>query len=152
MATYTSAQVLSGSVPINERGASFFVYGSISLTTALAANDVVQLINVPNGYKILNVTLDSDKLDSGAWPLIKANLGDASVATRYLSQSTLAQAGGVAPNSVAGSTGYVYPIATSGGNSGASLIQLVCTTAAQTWANGMVRCAAELQVDNASFA
>ncbi|HEX7965717.1 MAG TPA: hypothetical protein VF651_08375 [Gammaproteobacteria bacterium] len=152
MATYTSAQVLSGTVPINERGASFFVYGSISLTTALAANDVVQLMNVPNGYKVLNVTVDTDDLDSGASPALKFNLGDSGSATRYLSQSTLAQAGGVAYNNVAGSTGYVYPIATTGGNSGSSLIQLVCTTAAQTWANGTVRCAAEMQVDHASFA
>src|SRR6185503_19864206 len=112
MATYTSAQVLSGTVPINERGACFFVYGSISLTTALAANDVVQLMIVPHGYKVLNVTVDTDDLDSGASPALKFNLGDSGSATRYLSQSTLAQAGGVASNNVAGSTGYVYPIAT----------------------------------------
>jgi hypothetical protein len=152
MATYTSAQVSSGTVPINERGASFFVYGVISLATALAANDIVQLLNVPNGYKVLNVTLDSDALDSGVSKALKGNLGDASVATRYLNGTTIVQAGGVAPNAVAASTGYVYPVNTTGGNTGSSLIQLVCTTAATTWANGNVRCAAELQIDNASFA
>ncbi len=93
MATYTSTQVSGGTVPINERGASFLVFGSIALTTALAANDVVQLLNVPNGYKILNVTLDSDALDSGVSKALKANLGDASVATP-LSQPEHHRAGG----------------------------------------------------------
>ncbi len=150
--TYTSSQVSSGTVPINERGASFFVYGSISLTTALVANDIVQLLNVPNGYKVLNLTLDSDDLDSGGSPTIKTSVGDASVATRFISQSTICQTGGVATQAVAGSTGYVYPVATTGGNTGSSIIQLKCDTAALTWVNGTIRCAAELQVDHASFA
>ena len=150
--TYTSSQVSSGTVPINERGASFFVYGSLSLTTALVANDIVQLINVPNGYKVLNLTLDSDDLDSGASPTLKVSVGDSGAAGRYLSQSTVCQTGGVASQAVAGSTGYVYPPASSGGNAGSSTIQLTCDTAALTWVNGTVRCAAELQIDHASFA
>jgi hypothetical protein len=46
----------------------------------------------------------------------------------------------------------VYPPASSGGNSGGTLVQFKATANPATWANGTMRCAVELQVDNASFA
>jgi hypothetical protein len=153
MATYTSAQVSSGQIPINERGASFIVFGSIALTTALANNDIVQLVTVPNGYKVLNVTLDVDPLDVNASPTLTGTVGDPSTAGKYTTL-TAAQlkSGGVFVNNVAGSTGAVYAPASSGGNAGGTLIQFKATANPATWQNGTMRCAVELQVDNASFA
>jgi len=153
MATYTSAQVSSGQIPINERGASFLVFGSIALTTALVNNDIVQLVQVPNGYKILNVTLDSDPLDSNASPTLTGSVGDATTAGKYITV-TAAQlkAGVVQPNNVVGSTGVVYPPASSGGNAGGTVLQFKATANPATWVNGTMRLAVELQVDNASFA
>jgi|SRR5882724_3160881 len=153
MATYTSTQVSSGQIPINERGASFIVFGSIALTTALANNDIVQLVQVPNGYKILNVTLDSDPLDSNASPTLTGSVGDGTTAGKYITV-TAAQlkAGVVQPNNVVGSTGVVYAPANSGGNAGGTLIQFKATANPATWVNGTMRLAVELQVDNASFA
>jgi hypothetical protein len=153
MATYTSAQVASGQIPINERGASFIVFGSIALTTALANNDVVQLVAVPNGYKVLNVTLDVDPLDSNASPTLTGTVGDATTANKYtaLTAANL-KAGGVFVNNQAGSTGVVYAPASSGGNAGGTLIQFKATANPATWQNGIMRLAVELQIDNASFA
>ena len=153
MATYTSAQVASGQIPINERGASFLVFGSIALTTALANNDIVQLVTVPNGYKVLNVTLDVDPLDSNASPTLTGTVGDPTTAGKYITV-TAAQlkTGIVLPNNVTGSTGTVYAPASSGGNAGGTIIQFKATANPATWVNGTMRLAVELQVDNASFA
>jgi hypothetical protein len=153
MATYISNQVSSGQIPINERGASFLVFGSIALTTALAANDIVQLVQVPNGYKVLNVTLDVDPLDSNASPTLTGSVGDPTTAGKYITV-TAAQlkTGIVQPNNVTGSTGVVYAPASSGGNAGGTLIQFKATANPATWVNGTMRLAVELQVDNASFA
>ena len=153
MATYTSSQVASGQIPINERGASFLVFGSIALTTALANNDIVQLVTVPNGYKVLNVTLDVDPLDSNASPTLTGTVGDPTTAGKYITV-TAAQlkTGVVQPNNVTGSTGVVYAPATSGGNAGGTIIQFKATANPATWVNGTMRLAVELQIDNSSFA
>lgn len=152
MATYTSSQVASGQIPINERGASFLVFGSIALTT-LVNNDIVQLVTVPNGYKVLNVTLDVDPLDSNASPTLTGSVGDPTTAGKFVTV-TAAQlkTGVVQPNNVAGSTGVVYAPASSGGNAGGTIIQFKATANPATWVNGTMRCAVELQIDNASFA
>jgi hypothetical protein len=87
MATYTSSQVASGQIPINERGASFIVFGSIALTTALANNDIVQLVTVPFVFIVANnyIIAPYAQALSGAsvslptppdlWALIKIGLG-----------------------------------------------------------------------------
>lgn len=154
MATYTSAQVSSGTVPINSRGSSFFIYGSIALTTALANNDIVQLVNVPNGYKVLNVTLDVDPLDSNASPTLTGVVGDATTANKYITTIAAAalKTGIVQVNNAVGSVGVVYAPAASGGNAGSTTIQFKATAGPATWVNGTMRCAVELQIDHASFA
>ena len=153
MATYISSQVAQGTIPLNERGASFLVFGSVALTTALANNDVVELVQVPNGYKVLNVTIDVDPLDSNASPTLTGTVGDGSSAARYITL-TAAQlkSGVVQPNNVAGSTGVVYAPASSGGNAGGTIIQFKATANPATWVNGTMRLAVELQVDLPSFA
>lgn len=152
MATYTSSQVASGQIPINERGASFIVFGSTALTTALANNDIVQLVTVPNGYRVLNVTLDVDPLDVNASPTLTGTVGDPTTANKYTSLTAAnLKAGGVFVNNQAASTGVVYAPASSGGNAGGTLIQFKATASPATWQNGSMRCAVELQVDNASF-
>ncbi len=153
MATYTSSQVSSGSIPINERGASFLIFGSVALTTALAANDVVQLVTVPNGYKVLNVTLDVDPLDVNAAPTLTGTVGDTATPGRYITV-TAAQlkTGVVLPNNVTASTGFVNPPNSSGGNAGGTVIQFKATANPATWQNGTMRLAVECQIDLPSFA
>lgn len=153
MATYTSSQVASGTIQINERGAAFLVFGSIALTTALAANDIVQLVQVPNGYKIGSVILDVDPLDSNAAPTLTGTVGDVNSTGRFISV-TAAQlkTGIVQPINVTGGTGTVYAPATSGGSAGGTIISFKATANPATWVNGTMRLVVLLQVDNPSFA
>ena len=153
MAIYTSAQAASVNPQIDMTGGGFTVFGSIALTTPLAANDIVQLCAVSNGYKVLEVLFDSDPLDSNAAPTLTGTVGDAGSAGRYVTV-TAAQfkTGIITPNNVPASLGFVYAPNASGGNAGNSVIQFKCTNPAATWVNGTMRCAVTLQIDNPSFA
>ena len=153
MAIYTSSQAAVVNPQTDMNGGGFTIFGSIALTMALAANDIVQLCAIPNGYKVLEVLFDSDPLDSNASPTLTGAVGDSTVAGRYVTV-TAAQfkTGIITPNNVPASLGFVYPPATSGGNPGNSIIQFKCTNAAATWVNGTMRCAVTVQIDNPSFA
>lgn len=153
MATYTSSQAAAVPAQINLTGSSFILFGSIALTTALALNDIVQLVKVPNGFKILNVTIDVDPLDSNATPTLTGTVGDGTTPGKFITL-TAAQlkSGVVQPNNVVGSTGVVYAPATSGGNAGETVIQFKATANPATWVNGTMRLAVECQIDNPSFA
>jgi hypothetical protein len=52
------------------------------------------------------VTIDCDQLDTNGSPTIKLNVGISGTAAKFISQSTVAQAGGIATASVAGTVGY----------------------------------------------
>lgn len=151
VATYTAAAVTTFPAPSKSDGSQFISFGSISLTSTLTANDLVLLCNVPNGYKILSVILDSDALDAGASAALKWNVGDASATSRFINQAAIG-GGGTQQSNVGASTGYVYAVVTSGGNAGYTTIQAKCMTAASTWAAGYLRCLVELSIDNPSFA
>ncbi len=74
----------------------------------LAANDTITMMTVPAGATITGVTLDVDKLDSGGTPAIKLNVGDGSVANRFINQSTVGQAGGYQVPNINGAVGNLY--------------------------------------------
>jgi len=149
--TYTSPQVAAGyPVPVNHRGASFILYSQFTQTAAFVINDVVQMLNVPNGYRVMNVTLDTDQLDTNGSPTIKLDVGDATTANWAIAASTVAQTGGVAFNGKAGSTGKLYAPASSGGNPGFTTLQVKVNTAPATGTtNATLRLAVELQEDSA---
>lgn len=153
MATYSTTQSQLPNPQTNPRGATFTIFGTIDLTTALASGDVVQLCAVPNGHKVLEVLFDSDELDSNASPALTGTVGDSSANGRYVSV-TAAQfhTGIITPNNVPASLGWVYTPATSGGSPGETIISFYCTHAAGTWQNGNMRLAVTLQVDLPSFA
>lgn len=157
MATYKSSQVTSNRVRGNWRGGAFVVTGSVDLTTALAVGDVVELCQVPNGYEVVDVIVNAPQLDTGTTPTIVFEVGDSTTAARYIKGSTIAQTGGVVRTGEAGGTAYAYTVGdnngqTSGGNAGATIIQLQCTTAAATWANGTVTCCVLLMESYGAFA
>ena len=144
VATYTAAPVSLTIVPTNMVGASFYAYSSISLATALTANDLVLMCPVPNGYAIMDAVIDTDAIDSGASPGLRLALGDSGNATRFITSANTAVAGPQHAN-VPGSIGYAYSIATTGGNPGYTVMQVKCTTAASTFVTGFLRVAVELQ-------
>lgn len=64
-----------------------------TLIAALVINDVIQMVKVPKGACILEVILTSDDLDSSTGVVLA--VGDGVTADRFISGSTVGQAGGI---------------------------------------------------------
>lgn len=149
MAIYQSAQVTSGApiaAPIT--GSTMTAVGSVSLTTALAVNDTVQLLTIPNGWAIVGLTLDCTQLDSNGVPTLAGLVSDVAATKTFIPTATAVGRGAngsVTFQSVGGTTGYAYAVTTSGGNPGSTTLQFKCTAAAATWTNGTMTLAVELQ-------
>ena len=67
---------------------------SVSLTTALAAADVIELVKIPNNAVLLDFTMDVTDLDTNATPTLTLDIGDDAVANRFVAASSIGQAGG----------------------------------------------------------
>jgi len=120
----TASKMLAGVQPKYLPTASGVnVLSTIALTTSLALNDVISLLNlgadatdpVAYGPTIIGVVFDVDQLDSGGSPAITLDLGDTIGGVgQFIVSSTLAQAGGYAIPTKAGVLGY-QPFASSFG-------------------------------------
>lgn len=86
------------------------VHGTYELAAALVLNDVIQMVKVPAGARIVNVILGSDDLDTGS-PAIVLAVGDGSTADRFITASTVAQGGGVTTINQVDGIGYTYTLA-----------------------------------------
>lgn len=77
----------SGTVGVRE--------ATYSLAAALALNDVIQMIPVGDGERVLDIQLivETD-LDTNGTPTIVLDVGDGDDPNRYIDGSTVAQAGG----------------------------------------------------------
>lgn len=84
------------------------VVGTYALSAALALNDVIQMVTVPAGATILNVILATTDLDTNGTPTIALTVGDGSDADRFITASTVGQAGGVANLNASTGAGYKY--------------------------------------------
>ena len=84
-----------------------YAFPSVSPPT-LNTGDTITMMTVPTGAVITGVTLDVDKLDTGGTPAIKLNVGDATVANRFINQSTAGQAGGYQVPNINGAVGNQY--------------------------------------------
>ena len=87
--TYTSAQAAS---TINPRTCMGVCYasGTYEIGAALVINDVIQMVRVPAGAYIIEVTLETDDLDTGG-PAIVLDVGDGSVTDRFIDACLSAQ-------------------------------------------------------------
>lgn len=105
--TFTTAATASTVPPRSPSAAGLTaVKATYTAATALVVNDVIQMVKVPLGAVIYRVELAVDDLDTGA--AIVLAVGDGVVADRYITGSTIGQAGGVVTtNNVAGA-GYTY--------------------------------------------
>ena len=94
MATYTS-DVVSGNqsfkpFPSGQMGVR---YAKFEATTALALNDVIQMVDVFAGETVHGVVLKVDDLDTGT--ALVLDVGDGADTDRIIDGSTSGQAGGV---------------------------------------------------------
>jgi hypothetical protein len=109
MATNYSAAQANANVPPKYLHAGAIVRSaSFALSAALVVNDVIQMFKLPAGATVHEVILASDDLDTNGTPTIKLDVGDATAANRFISQSTVGQAGGVGRTDQAGGVGYKY--------------------------------------------
>ena len=112
MAVYNGSKMAAGVTPrYLPSAAGVRVLSTFASAVALLLNDTINMMQLAanpveagNGPSVLGVTLDSDDLDTGAG--LVYDVGDATVANRYISASNIGQAGGIARNNVAGSIGY----------------------------------------------
>lgn len=84
------------------------VTGTYELAAALVDNDVIQMVRVPQGAAVQEVILAADDLDTHNTPTIILNVGDGTTVDRYISASTVAQAGGVVRLSAIDGMNYTY--------------------------------------------
>lgn len=109
MANYNSAKAAATPKWLEDSGGCnvFSTYTfAASGTPTLHTNDTITMATIPAGVTVLQVLLDCDSLDSNGSPTIKLNVGDAGNTSRYISQTTIAQAGGYQVPNVNGGTGY----------------------------------------------
>lgn len=110
MTTYLSNKAQPGVGPKFNHTGSIPVYATYAFTSAPALNDLVQMMTIPAGATIVSVILDSDKLDTSTGMTL--DVGDGTVANRYLAASNLPQAGGAAVANVAAAYGFQYTVNT----------------------------------------
>lgn len=158
MATaYSSAQAASGAaVQTPMTGVSATIFGSFTWAAAFVINDTVDLIQVPNGYRIVDLIFDTDQIDSAT--SLTLDLGDTGSSTRYLSANATigrsangntANAASFGGGMLTGTLGQTYSIATTGGNPGTTKITLKIHAAPGTGTtSGTMRLAAQIQQDS----
>lgn len=82
------------------------ITGTYEWAEALEVNDIVQMVKVPKGAKIIDVILGTDDLDTATGNTL--SVGDGTTADRFITASTVSQAGGIVRMSNIGGMGYVY--------------------------------------------
>lgn len=82
------------------------VIGTYELGAALAANDVIEMVKVPENAIIDEIILEASDLDTGGTPAITLDVGDGSDTDRFIDGSTVGKNGGV--DRLGASLGYKY--------------------------------------------
>lgn len=111
-ATITGSETATG-YPTRSNIGETILYGEFSLADdnasgALEADDILQVVKVPSGFRVLEVILSTTDLDTNGTPTITFDVGDGGDVDRYIDGTTAPQAGGIARlDSIAGA-GYRY--------------------------------------------
>lgn len=110
MATVESTEVQSAD-PVQDRVGVIATSATVTLPATgagTAAGDIIQMVKVPNGARVLDVFLAADDLDTDGSPTITLSVGDGDDDDRYIVASTIGQASGVARLSSAVGADKVY--------------------------------------------
>lgn len=115
VSTYNSDKISSGTIKMLPLGYDQSILATAASPATAGANDIYNMIKLegnPSGYQndgaggptILGVALGADDMDGGS--ALTFDVGDAGSATRYLSQSTVAQVGGKVSSTLVAALGY----------------------------------------------
>lgn len=98
MATYNAAQSTDQFPAISSTAAGSVTAarGELTVDTALALNDVINLCKLPAGHVVVDFILDSDDLDTDGSPAIVMKVGIDADDDALISSTTVGQAGGIA--------------------------------------------------------
>lgn len=144
--TFYSVEVARGDVPRAVTPGVYSVFGTYELAAALVINDVVQMVKVPLGARVLSVTLFTDDLDTNTTPAIVLDVGDDGVTDRFIDGAICGQAGGMAfslEGSYKNAAGFGYTYTAN--NTIDVLVQVAPATGAAT---GTISVIVMLSIDN----
>lgn len=161
MATWKSDKINAGTIKQLELGYSQDILATAVLTTALALNDIIQMVNLegnpanqsgygpPYGPTITGVKLGADNLDSAS--SLTLDVGDSTSAQRFIAASTIGQGGGTTSGTTAACLGYA-PFASSYGTYTTTsyqtyLVQIKVHAAAGTAVAGNARLLVSFNMD-----
>ena len=110
MATFQADAALAGA-PVKSPGQGsqeVVTIGTYEITAALALNDVIEMVKVPENATVTRVILGTDDLDTGGSPAIVLDVGDDGDTDRFVDGATVGQAGGITDYSNMAMTGFGY--------------------------------------------
>ena len=93
MASLFTTDMTASGVQARANSGETCVSGTYELLAALVVSDVIQMVKIPKGAKILEVILSTDDLDTSTGLVL--DVGDGSVTDRFIDGSTIGQTGGV---------------------------------------------------------
>lgn len=108
MATYQADRAQAEIQPRELHAGAVPFVASFTVSTALAENDVIEMVKVPAGATVVDLWLSAEDLDTGATPSITLDVGDGDDTDRYLAGSTIGQAGGFARMDTQTGAGHSY--------------------------------------------
>ena len=113
MATFTATKAINGNSTYYsaDAGDVLTAYSKYSITAALVINDVIQMLRLPAGARVIGTTLKTADLDTNGSPTITLDVGDTGDVDRLIAAATVGQAGG-ASTSLVSSTGQFYQYTT----------------------------------------
>ena len=95
MTTYSTDLVSSNSAFTGPGGGVVYVREAVyTLTAALVEADVIKMVPVAAGERVVDLQLISEDLDTHVSPTITLDVGDGVDTDRYIDGSTVAQTGG----------------------------------------------------------
>lgn len=111
--TFTTSQTDTGSATPALAYGLTHVRGTYTVAAALVINDVVQMVKVPIGARIVSCTLHVTDLDTNVSPAIVLDVGDGNDTDRYIDGSTKGQTGGTSyiGEGIVTATAAIFPYA-----------------------------------------
>ena len=97
MATFATGLATSNAGFTGPGGGVVYVREAVyTLTAALAENDIIEMIPVAAGERVVDLQIVSEDLDTHGTPTITFDVGDGDDVDRYIDGTTIGQTGGFA--------------------------------------------------------
>ncbi len=92
--TFLSAKAAAGVQPHESVDGVNCITATYALTAALVDEDIIQMVKLPKGSRVIDLVLSVTDLDTNVSPAIILEVGDGADVDRYIDASTIGQTGG----------------------------------------------------------